>query len=250
MNSELEKLIHPNTILLGYVGSIAHGTHIPPEDPKGIDDKDVMGVSVGKPEHYYNCLISTYFKPKQIQEGEWDYIPYEICKFFKLLLKQNPNVVSLLYLTDNHYLRITEEGKELLRNKNIFVSKEAYHSFAGYANQQLYRMEHYTYEGYMGEKRKALVNKFGYDCKNAAHLIRLLRMAIEFLIDGEFRVFRPDREELKEIKQGLWTLQRIKSYSTELFELAREAYVKSDLPPKPDYEAAQKLLVRLVSKMV
>jgi len=35
--------------------------------------------------------------------------------------------------------------------------------------------------GYLGDKRKQLVLKHGYDAKNAAHLIRLLRMGIEFL---------------------------------------------------------------------
>lgn len=33
----------------------------------------------------------------------------------------------------------------------------------------------------MGEKRKQLVAKHGYDTKNASHLIRLLRMGMEFL---------------------------------------------------------------------
>lgn len=37
------------------------------------------------------------------------------------------------------------------------------------------------FSGYMGEKRKAMVRKYQYDVKNAAHLIRLLRMGAEFL---------------------------------------------------------------------
>ena len=50
----------------------------------------------------------------------------------------------------------------------------------------------------MGEKRKAIVRKYQYDVKNAAHLIRLLRMGIEFLETGELRVFRAmDAEELR-----------------------------------------------------
>lgn len=48
--------------------------------------------------------------------------------------------------------------------------------------------EHFS--GYMGEKRKAMVRKYQYDVKNAAHLIRLLRMGTEFLTTGELQVYR------------------------------------------------------------
>jgi len=52
----------------------------------------------------------------------------------------------------------------------------------------------------MGAKRKSLVEKFGYDTKNAAHLILLLRMGIEFLSVGVLHVKRHDAQELLEIK--------------------------------------------------
>ena len=56
--------------------------------------------------------------------------------------------------------------------------------------------------GYLGDKRKQLVLEHGYDSKNAAHLIRLLRMCKEFLATGEMIVFRPDAAELLDIKKG------------------------------------------------
>jgi DNA relaxase NicK len=46
--------------------------------------------------------------------------------------------------------------------------------------------------GYMGKKRRELVVRVGYDAKNAAHLIRLLRMGIEFLTEGTLYVERAD----------------------------------------------------------
>jgi len=42
----------------------------------------------------------------------------------------------------------------------------------------------------MGKKRRELVMRVGYDSKNAAHLIRLLRMGIEFLTEGTMYVER------------------------------------------------------------
>ena len=77
-----------------------------------------------------------------------------------------------------------------------------YYTFLGYAISQMKKMSGGSYMGYMGTKRKQLFDKFGYDPKNAAHMIRLLRMGNEFLRTGELVTYRPDREELIEIKCG------------------------------------------------
>ena len=72
--------------------------------------------------------------------------------------------------------------------------------------------------GYMGDKRKKLVLQFGYDTKNAAHLIRLLKMCKEFLNTGVMNVDRSrDQEELLGIKKGGWKLEDVKQYASDLF---------------------------------
>ena len=173
---------------------------------------------------------------------------YEIRKFFRLLLKQNPNVVGTLWLQEKDYIHISESGRLILENRNLFVSKAAYHSFIGYAHGQLHKMTHGAFEGYMGEKRKQLVQLFGYDCKNAAHLIRLLRMGIEYLTDGSLRVFREDAAELRQIKSGGWDLLKVKEEADRLFKMAHEAYVRSSLPAEPDFARAEKLLMHILKK--
>ena len=258
---ETDKILPTNTILLGYMGSISHGTHVPKEDPTSIDDIDIMGVNITHESTYlglgYYYSTEEFKKTdelnksknneqKVVQYKEYDSVVYEIRKFFKLLLQQNPNVLGLLWLEPHNYIYVSPVGKNIINNRSIFITKEAYHSFIGYAHDQLYKMEHMAFEGYMGEKRKNLVKQFGYDCKNAAHLIRLLRMGIEFLTDGDLKVFRKDNTELKEIKQGKWSLEKVKKESDSLFTLAREAYVRSELPPKPNYEMAEKLLISIL----
>jgi predicted nucleotidyltransferase len=240
---ESDQILPSNTILLGYMGSISHGTQIPKNNPDSIDDIDIMGVSIA-PETVYMGLGK--FEQKESKYKEWDSVVYEIRKFFSLLLKQNPNVLGLLWLQRQNYIYKSPAGQCIVDNRNLFISREAYHSFSGYAHGQLHRMENLACKGYMGAKRKQLVDKFGYDCKNAAHLIRLLRMGIEFLTDGELRVFREDAAELKEIKSGQWSLEKVKREAESLFVLAREAYVRSPLPPKPDYEKAEELLIGIL----
>lgn len=241
--SETSEIVPSNTVLLGYVGSIAHGTYVPKNDPDSIDDKDIMGVCVGPIESYFGL---GHFEQKQVQMGEWDSVVYEIRKFFRLLLKQNPNVIGLLYLKKENYIHISDAGQMIIDNKNLFVSKQAYRSFTGYAYSQLHRMTHSACEGYMGAKRKRLVETFGYDCKNAAHLIRLLRMGIEFLTDGKMYVFREDAPELKDIKSGKWELERVKEEADRLFKLSQEAYIRSELPVHPKTREAEELLIKIL----
>lgn len=285
--------------LLGYRGSIAHGMFVPSNDPNSFDDKDVMGVFVGVPEHYLG------FGRKETVEkfiGEWDAVSYELRKFVGLLTKQNPNVLSLLWLPENYYIYQNEVGRELVANRKLFASKAAYHSFVGYAHGQLKRMTHLSQEalaeinaraevlrgagavidentgeaklpagaskdlqeaarqygalrskyfsGYMGNKRKGLVEKFGYDTKNAAHLIRILRMGIEFISEGILHVERADKLELLAIKRGAWTLEKVQAEAEKLFDLAREASVRSPLPAEVDEAQAEALLVRLLRKQL
>jgi predicted nucleotidyltransferase len=242
-DDETAKIIPQETILLGYVGSIAHGTYIPSTNPNSIDDKDIMGICVAARNVY---LGLGKFEQLTIKYKEWDSVVYEIRKFFNLLLKQNPNVLSLLWLDRQNYIHISEAGQRILDNRELFVSKFAYHSFSGYAHAQLHKMTRGKFEGYMGAKRKELVEEFGFDCKNAAHLIRLLRMGIEYLSDGYLRIHREDAPELKLIKTGQWPLSKVLDEADRLFALAGEAFVRSPLPNKPKYHAAENLLMDIL----
>ena len=202
----------------------------------------------------------------------------------------------------------TPAGRRLLEHRELFVTKQAYHSFNGYAYGQFKRMTHFNQEkqaemaryeeiisgygvdlnelnatqeqrdiqvseangqrnlgslidalvsmrkkyysgGYMGAKRKELVKRVGYDAKHAAHLIRILRMGIEFLMEGELHVERADAEQLLEIKRGEWTIDKVKTEAERLFRQAEEAYVRSVLPAQPDRDRAERLCMEIVSSI-
>lgn len=242
---QTSSIIPDNTLLLGYVGSISHGTKIPKTDPDCIDDIDIMGICAA-PKSCYLGLGK--FEQKCVQQGEWDSVVYEIRKFFKLLLQQNPNVLGLLWLRDFDYLHISGSAQNLIKNRHLFSSKKAYASFIGYAHAQLKKMTHNACEGYMGARRKALVDKFGYGLKNASHLIRLLRQGIEFLETEKINVFRHDAAQLIEIKQGKWTLEQVKDESEKLFSAAEYAYKNTFLPEEPNYSEAEELLMSILEE--
>ena len=257
-----------------YRGSITHGMYIPQEDPNTIDDKDLMGIVIAPLDKYFGLSSFEGCKDKFVRE--YDIVIYEYRKFVRLLLKNNPNVLSVLWLHPKHYIHVDWTGRKLIENRDLFTSLQAYHSFTGYAFSQLKRMESFGkcdkckgsggvvkqgesyksvqcgkckgkgvrgFDGYMGDKRKQLVEKFHFGTKNASHLIRLLRMGIEFLKEGVLYVEREDASELLDIKKGKWSLQQVKDHADELFKLAREAYQKSDLPPKPATKKIEKLMM-------
>jgi hypothetical protein len=101
---------------------------------------------------------------------------------------------------------------------------------------------------YMGDKRKQLIRKHGYDSKNAAHMIRLLGMAIEYLETGEMFVYRTDNSTfapasmIRSIKRGEWALEDVKLHADMLFRSCEQAYANSTLPELPDVENANDLL--------
>jgi hypothetical protein len=282
-----------NTMFLGYRGSQAHGMFVPSSNPESIDDIDLMGVYVAPIEHYFG------FGRKEVYESfvdEYDIVSYELRKFLGLLLNNNPNVLSMLWLEPESILVTSPTWEYLVDERYVFASKKAYHSFSGYAYAQLKKMTAFNqreqervkdmeaelkemgiafingvpqlppgadkntiewvrqynevrskyFSGYMGEKRKNNVIKYGYDTKNAAHLIRLLRMAVEFLTTGEFTVKRPDAEELLEIKQGKWSLAKVQQYSELLFNETTKAFENCSLPEQPDKEKAEKILKEIL----
>jgi len=237
-----------DSILVGYRGSIAHSMYIPNSDPNSIDDKDVMAVTIPTIDHYFGLKTFGSRGTKELKKNEWDIVTYEFLKFMSLLAKSNPNVISLLWLNDNKYLKRTEEGGLLIKNRDLFSTKKIYHSFTGYAYGQMKRMTHYKFEGYMGEKRKAIVDKFGYDCKNASHLIRLLRMGIEFLNEGILYVDRGNKDapQLLSIKKGEWSLKAVQKEADKLFIRAENAYDNCKLPNAPDMEKVNQLTMNIM----
>ena len=97
---------------------------------------DIRGCALNSKEE-----ILTNKKFEQFVEENTDTVVYAFNKLVSLLSNVNPNTIEMLGLKPDHYLYISHIGKELVDNAHMFLSKKAVHSFGGYANSQLRRLD-------------------------------------------------------------------------------------------------------------
>lgn len=233
-------------IIHAYRGSYAHNTRLNPTDKFFIDDVDTMGVCVPSKDYYLGLRTFHSSGTQEIKEGAWDIVVYEAKKAISLLAGGNPNILSLLWMGEDKYINVTGAGQLLLDNRELFSSKKIHKAFVGYGYGQLHKMTNQNFEGYMGDKRRQLFQSLGFDAKNASHSIRIFRMGIEMMETGKLIVERPDAEELKAIKRGEWSLEKIREETDRLKRRADEVYETSKLPYDVDYEKINKLTMEIV----
>ena len=227
-------------------GSEAHGTALAESS-----DFDLLGMAVPPLDHFFGLKQYGSRGTKEVREGDLDAVVYDVRKLVSLLAGQNPNTLMMLWTRDCDVLRCGPVGELLLTNRDLFLTKNVATTFMGYAKSALKKMGAVDGPtGDMGAKRKANVEKFGYDCKDACHLVRLLRMGEEILLTGQVNVWRGDldADELKAIKCGEWPLERVQAESENGNARIRAAEQASTLPEHVDAEAVNRLCVRMVQE--
>lgn len=125
-----DKNLGDNIILLTLGGSHAYGTN------NENSDLDIRGCALNS-----KMQILTNEKFEQFVEETTDTTIYSFNKLIMLLSNCNPNTIELLGNKPEHYLYLSDVGKELLDNAHLFLSKKAAYSFGGYATAQLRRLD-------------------------------------------------------------------------------------------------------------
>jgi len=234
-------------ILMAYAGSIAYGTNTP------TSDIDLRGILIPPQDFYYGLdSFESYHSPEG-DRTEDDVVVYSIKKYANLALQNNPNVLEMLFTNPKHYTILNRFGRELCRARYNFLSKKTFNTFSGYALAQLHRMtqnEGKPTHGQGNPERQKIREQFGYDTKAAMHLVRLMRMGLEILRDGNLIVHRPDAEELLDIKRGKYTLQEIVEEHDRLYEQMKYWKEASDLPEKPNRDKVNSFIIELTKEFL
>lgn len=124
------KHLGDNIILLALGGSYAYGTN------KEGSDIDLRGIALNSKEE---ILLGKDFD--EVVDRATDTTIYSFNKMLNLLSKNNPNTIEILGCKPEHYLYMSPIAKELIERRKMFLSKICIHTFAGYANSQLRRLE-------------------------------------------------------------------------------------------------------------
>ena len=125
-----DKNLGDNIILLTLGGSHAYGTN------NENSDLDVRGCALNS-----KMQILTNENFEQFVNEATDTTIYSFNKLISLLSNCNPNTIEMLGNKPEHYLYVSNIGKELINNSHLFLSKRAAYSFGGYATAQLRRLD-------------------------------------------------------------------------------------------------------------
>lgn len=124
-----DKNLGNNIIILTLGGSHAYGTN------NENSDLDIRGCALNS-----KMQILTNENFEQFVNEATDTTIYSFNKLVALLSNVNPNTIEMLGNKPEHYFYVSPIGQELIDNAHLFLSKKCVHSFGGYANQQLYRL--------------------------------------------------------------------------------------------------------------
>ncbi|MCU9612564.1 nucleotidyltransferase domain-containing protein [Caldibacillus lycopersici] len=225
------------TILLAPSGSFAYGTNT------DSSDKDYKGICIPPIEFYlglqsFNEFNTTGGKKYRNTKDDIDVTITHINKFVKDAIKGVPNNLELLFMQTNDYLKVTELGKMLINNRQLFLSKRVYKKYNGYAQSQIKKLSkpHSTHT--IGTEAR-------YDTKMFMHSIRLLTSAIEILETGNFHTYHPKRQLLLDCRNGKYSFSEAMELIQYYDQKLQVAYRTSSIPEEPDVSQINNLLISI-----
>ena len=195
-------------------------------------DEDWRGFYI-PPTHLFFKFVEP---PEQLQTTkDEDYSYWEIKKFLKLVLANNPNVLETLWSPVMMYPN--NNTGDLIKNfiedyRNSFISKRIINTYGGYATSQLKRGEEYVARG---------KTKDGW--KHLMHLCRLLIQGTSALKTGTLEVnVGTYKDRLLSIRREQMSMEEFKTWHGELEAEFNEAKLTTKLPDEPEQRPAEDFL--------
>lgn len=219
---ELEQFI----IYRCVVGSRAYGLDT------DASDTDMRGIYLAPAELQW----SLFGAPEQFEDNAAQSCYWELQKFLAMALKANPNILECLY--SPLVVKQTPLAAELLALRGRFLSQMIFQTFNGYAMSQFKKIE------------QDIRNHGEVRWKHAMHLLRLLLTGAATLREGRVPVrVEAHRERLLAVKRGEIAWAEVDAWRKELHRDFEAALATTCLPARPDYEAANAILIKARREM-
>jgi len=229
------------------MGSYAYGVS------EGSSDLDIYGFAIPPKEILFPSLAG-YIpgfgqQPEKFEQWqmhhlvdestEYDFSIYSIVKYFSLVMSNNPNMVDSLFVPDHCVLYESSIAKMIREKRLLFLHKGSYHTFKGYAYQQLSKLR---VKNPTAGPRLESVQKYGYDVKFAYHIVRLIDEVDQILNDTTLVLGR-NAEDMKAVRNGEWSLERVEKFFEDKLAYLEKSYISSTLPHSPDEAKIKSLLL-------
>jgi len=179
---------------------------------------------------------SLFGTPEQFEDNAAQACYWELQKFLVMALRANPNILECLYspLVE----KATPLAEELLSIRRGFLSQMIFQTFNGYALSQFKKIE------------QDLRNQGEVRWKHAMHLLRLLITGAATLRESRVPVrVEAHRDRLLAVKRGDLPWPEVDAWRLELHRDFERALAETKLPERPDYEAANRFLVKARREM-
>ncbi|SPE60192.1 conserved hypothetical protein [Verrucomicrobia bacterium] len=190
-------------------------------------DTDRRGIYLAPAELQW----SLFGAPEQFEDNATQSCYWELQKFLTMALKANPNILECLY--SPMVEKAAPLGAQLIAARQGFLSQMIFQTFNGYAMSQFKKIE------------QDIRNQGEVRWKHAMHLLRLLLTGAATL--REFRVpvrVEAHRERLLAVKRAELPWAEVDAWRKELHKDFERALTETKLPERPDYEAANRFLVK------
>lgn len=208
------------------VGSHLYGTNLP------TSDEDFAGIFIADLEYYLGFGKVEEVDLSKVSKDEVgkntadaiDYKLFEIRKFFRLAMENNPNVIEQVFVQGKHIVYPHPLGSRVFQLAPLFPWKGCYDKFKGYAKSQKHKMH------LKPENRIEIMNALKWVNDNITTLERTGGDVKEF---GKLRIdrFTAELEELKIAKDEKthlrvgdlncctsWTINRLKGVLDDRIE--------------------------------
>lgn len=207
----------------------------------------------------FDDLYNNKTYSKSIVGEEQDLDIHDIRKVSNLWWKANVNFVEVLFSKEVVYGSTIKEETVVLIDKMFSMKNEIAKMNIPYLYRACMGMYHnkmkLIHKGTEGKKH--LVKQFGYDTKQALHIIRILDFLQRFA-DSEFEDFEyainyengdSFRNFLFEVKNGGYTLEQFQEIAQDMYSTVENEYRDKYVNIEPNEETNQKL-IEIVKQIV
>lgn len=240
-------------------GSYAYGTNT--ED----SDIDLRGVFLSDKRE---ILLNNSMKLVDTRK-DTDTTMYALKKYVDLCAKGNPTALELLYNRPECYLYVSDIGMELIKNRDMFLSKKIWYAFNGYSQALEEQTIRLYDETILTEDQINLVKK--KVCKAMMHVIRVIHNGTALLKTSTMQTYNFEllRQSLLLLRDGAYcTSMVIKGRAAgdiikrfvpsndfrELFDCFYQAFENAfkttTLPDEPDWDRINNFLMTTNERIV